>query len=137
VVRRLFRQSKRCGLCVVWHQSNKLLCRGLQSFPAKVVAEKHRGREWTVLLGRRCYEAADDLEILVAGAPVAVAKKGINVERGLTCLHFAQPFLPGHGLFRLLQSSCWMSGFCVESLPMACWCPACTENLTIELAEKN
>jgi hypothetical protein len=85
---------------------------------------------------RPCYEADGDLEIVIAGTSVTVPKKGINVEQGLACLLCGQSFLPINVLYGFLSSNLWMSGSCVESLPLACFCPECTARLTIEIVQK-
>jgi hypothetical protein len=51
-----------------------------------------------------------------------------KLERGRNCLHRAQRSFPAKTF--TLRSR--MSGPCVESLPLACFCPKCAEKLTIE-----
>ena len=105
-------------------------------FPRKLVCKRHRDLHRSVLICRPGYEADGDLEILVAGASVAIAKKGINVEQGLACLLCGQSFVPIKALYGFLSSSLWMSGSRIESLPLACFCPECTARLTIEFMHK-
>jgi hypothetical protein len=105
-------------------------------FPRKLVRKHHRTQHQTVLFCRPCYEAASELPIVVGGTAVNVGKKGISIAQGVPCLPCGQLFLPGQALYGFLQCSLWMSGSCVESLPLACFCSKCAEKLTIGLVAK-
>jgi ferredoxin len=96
-------------------------------FPRKLVRKRHRDRCQTLLFCRSCYESDGDLPFLLDGVRTTVAKQGINPERGIVCRRCAQPFLPGNVLYGVLESSLWMSGSCIESMPLAFFCPQCTE----------
>jgi hypothetical protein len=111
----------------------------LEFVPEKLVRQKHRALHRARLFCKSCYEANGDLEILVAGAPVRVPKKGIIPESDVKCFRCRSAFVPGQGLYGFLNSIRWISGpdnTRLNIVRLATWCPLCVEGMLIEMASK-
>ena len=103
--------------------------------PTRLVRKRHRVREQKVIFCRSCYETGDFLPMLIDGNSCALQMRGLDIERqaSIPCRHCRSPVLLGQGLYGLITSSLWMSGSCIESMPLALFCSECTENRTVTL----
>ena len=105
--------------------------------PRKLVRKRHRDLEQSAVYCMGCYDTEADLPILVDGSPVGLRKTGIVSDGcGLTCHHCRIYFRHNQQIFGMIASSLWMSGSCIESVPLASFCPDCIEKLTITLSPK-
>jgi hypothetical protein len=100
--------------------------------PRKLIRKKHRDRSRAAIFCRSCYEAENTLPVSINQTIQRLPKKGLNDRQEL--LHCYQC---GHSykdtkLYGLIASSLWMSGSCIESLPLARFCTECAEEILID-----
>jgi hypothetical protein len=106
--------------------------------PKRLVPQGHRGRERTATYCMTCYEGVTELPVHINGRPVALRKAVITFPLGrLVCFRCQRPFLPGGRPYGQIAVSRWALGNCLDAAPLACFCPACTDKVNVNLPGKS
>ena len=100
--------------------------------PSRLVRKRHRDKGRCELICPPCYESIDEMIISLNGVPLKIPKSGIRDMNNLYCAMCGDKLEDGdlYGLIALMHMN-WCS--CIQSDPLAVFCPNCVEKYTIEL----